>query len=41
MQEMQESPPIIIVPKRIHLLPHLSMMYQPMKYEGISTAELQ
>ena len=26
--------------QRTHLRPHLSMTYQPMKYEGISTAEL-
>ena len=40
MHEMQESPPIIMVSKRTHLRPHLSMAYQPRKYDGISTAEL-
>ena len=40
MQQMHDTPPVIMVAKRIHRLPHRSITYQPTKYEGISTAAL-
>jgi hypothetical protein len=40
MQEMHDRPPVIMVANKIHLRPHLSMIYHPTKYDGISTAEL-
>jgi hypothetical protein len=40
MQDMHERPPIIMVSKRTHRRPHLSITYQLKKYEGTSTAEL-